>query len=629
MVGAEMREGAAASECSTSMRLGRAAFRGWFDPREIPHGDTTVENVGDGSVRISGPCFGIALNPASVRWHAGRRQVAIWMGRPSVDGDLITNSEESVGRLVAAIRDVDHNEGSTVRGHFCIIYLDLEAARVTLMTDRMGVFPLCYSQESVPRLQKFLFSDRADSVDSEAGRQLDEQAILDYVYFHVIPAPRTVFRGVRRLTPASRLVFKDARVELKETWTPRFTGEESSAHARLQARFREIVERSVAEQITCDRFGTFLSGGTDSSTVAGMACRITKRAVPTFSIGFDQAGYDELEYARIAARHFGTEHHEFYVSADDLVENIPGVAAHYDQPFGNSSALPAFYCALRAREFGVSKLLAGDGGDELFGGNARYGKQKVFDYYWRIPTKLRKVAIEPIVLGIATLDRLPVLRKAKSYVQQARVPMPQRTETYNLLTRFGAENVFTPRFVQDVDVLEPGRLQADVYGAIESDSLVERMLAYDWRFTLADNDLPKVTRTCQLAGMDVGFPLLTDDLIDFSLQLSPELKVRGTTLRYFFKQALADFLPPQILRKKKHGFGLPFGYWVGQHASLSLIARRSVQNLVDRRIVKHTLVDDLFSRRLTEHPGFYGEMIWILMMLEQWLAAHCGSFVAE
>jgi asparagine synthase (glutamine-hydrolysing) len=309
---------------------------------------------------------------------------------------------------------------------------------------------------------------------------------------------------------------------------------------------------------------------------------------------------------------------------------VPRVAAHYDQPFGNSSAVPAYLCACLAASEGVEKLLAGDGGDELFGGNSRYAKQKVFDLYWRLPSSLRGSVIEPL-LASSNLTHIPLLCKVGSYVRQARVPMPQRTETYNLLSRFGASAVLTQDLLCSVDTTEPPDLQQRVFNDVRATLLVDRMLAYDWRFTLADNDLPKVIGTAQLAGIDVGFPLLDDDLMDFSLELGADDKVRGLRLRSFFKDALADFLPAEIIAKKKHGFGLPVGPWLLRDAAFRELARASLQGLVGRRLLQPAFVDDLFSARLGEHAGYFGEMIWVLMMLEQWLAAsekrpdHCFS----
>jgi asparagine synthase (glutamine-hydrolysing) len=152
------------------------------------------------------------------------------------------------------------------------------------------------------------------------------------------------------------------------------------------------------------------------------------------------------------------------------------------------------------------------------------------------------------------------------------------------------------------------------------------MLAYDWKYTLADSDLPKVCGTTALAGIDVGFPLLADEIVDFSLRLPSSLKLRGLRLRYFFKEALRGFLPDAILTKRKHGFGLPFGRWLTRHERLYELANASLASLADRGIVRRRFLEELMSRRLAEHPAFFGEMVWILMMLEQWLAGRAPRF---
>jgi asparagine synthase (glutamine-hydrolysing) len=612
----------------TGFALGHARLVGWFEPQACSAPFRAVVEQDVDQVRLSCAGLQILADARYVRWVTGPDHLVLWVGRPVVAGRALDSAQQCDPQrpeevLLSAAESSAHPPG----GRFAILHFDGRNRTATLSTDRFAVHPLCYATVDGKAPRRIVFSDRADAVARFVGAGIDPQAIFEYVYFHVIPAPRTVFQGVSRLPAARRLIFGAGGTTVEPSWTPVFVGSERRVSLGLRDQFHRLLAQSVEREIGGDsNVGAFLSGGTDSSTVAGMACRLTGRALPTFSIGFDQAGYDEMEYARIAARHFGTEHHEFYLSPKDLVDHSPAVAAYYDQPFGNSSALPAYYCARMAGEAGIGRLLAGDGGDELFGGNTRYAKQRLFGAYWTLPATLRTGIVEPLFVDAGLVRRLPLLRKLRSYVEQARVPMPQRTETYNLLLRFGAEAVFAPAFLAAVDTRQPALLQQQVFDAAPTTSLVDQMLFYDWRFTLSDNDLPKVTQTCQMAGRQVGFPLLSDELVDFSLRLSPSLKVRGLTLRYFFKQALTDFLPPQIIAKKKHGFGLPFGYWVRQHADLNSLSRASVMALAQRGIVQPRLVEELFSRRLGEHPGFFGELIWILMMAEQWLSAHAPSF---
>jgi len=552
------------------------------------------------------------MQPQNPNWSAGSPR----FGRKDLNDLRDAQGADAAWRAAlatdpaAALREV--------RGSFAVATQDARG-RTILAVDRFGVAALCYRVTPAG----LAHAPRADAIAD--GAELNLQALFDYLYFHVIPAPRTVFEGVLRLPPGHYAVFDAGQLRVEPYWVPEFAPERAPSFDELRDEFRGLLESAVAREVDAERPACFLSGGTDSSTVAGMIGRTLGRPATAYSIGFGAEGYDEIEYARIAARAFGCEHREYYVTPEDLVRSIPAVAAHYDQPFGNSSAVPAFLCAAMARQDGVRKLLAGDGGDELFGGNTRYAKQRVFGVYDHLPAALRHGLLEPFARqGLAR--RVPLVRKVASYVNQARVGMPDRMMSYNLLDRLGHAEVLTPALRARVDVDAPLRHQRAQWQMVRSGSLVDRMLAYDWRYTLADCDLPKVVGTTAMAGVEVGFPLLDDELLAFSMRLPANYKVRGLRLRWFFKEALRGFLPDAIITKKKHGFGLPFGVWAHSHAGLQALAADSLHSLARRGVVREAFVTSLFSTRLAEHAGYYGEMIWILMMLEQWLQAKAPGF---
>lgn len=492
--------------------------------------------------------------------------------------------------------------------------------RVFLAIDRFAMRTLCYRQVG----DQLHFAERADEL-ADSTTEIDPQAIFDYLYTHAIPSPRTIFKGVYRVPPAHYVEFENGKLTVAPYWTPAFVEDQHPSFDRLRDEFRHLLQQATERQLDEGKAGCFLSGGTDSSTVAGMIGLVRGTPAATYSIGFKADGYDEMAFAHIAVRKFNTEHHEYYVTPEDLVRSIPMVASHYDQPFGNSSALPAYYCAKMARDDGVTRILAGDGGDELFGGNSRYAKQRVFDWYQHIPGLFRKGVMEPI-LGTDLAGRLPLVRKGASYVEQASVPMPDRLRMYNLITRLGIEQTVTSEFLAQVDTSLPLQQQRQVWAGARTRSNTNRELAYDWRYTLAESDLPKVCGTTRLANLDVGFPMLDDDLLAFSLRLPVDYKLKGLKLRWFFKEALRGFLPDEILVKKKQGFGLPFGVWTTQDEALKKIASDSVRGLVDRGILRADFVDALLNKHLYEHPGYFGEMIWISMMLEQWLRGHASQF---
>ena len=329
-------------------------------------------------------------------------------------------------------------------GAFSLCILDEDRNEAILAIDRMGIYPLSFNDR-----RGFVFGSSADAIilHSQLKVEIAPQSLYNYVYFHMVPGPDTIYQGQKRLLPGEYLIYRKGSVETRKYWEMRFAGKREASLSGAQAGFLDVLRSSVREAVGDQQVGAFLSGGTDSSTIAGILGEVTGQPATTYSIGFDASGYDEMEYARIAARHFSTRHHEYYVTPDDIVSAIPEVAAIFDQPFGNASAIPAFYCARMAKADGLSRMLGGDGGDELFGGNVRYAKQHLFSLYEQTPAMVRKGMIEPLVFGIPGGNALPLVQKARSYIEQASIPMPARTETYNLLDRYGHGEVFTPEFL--------------------------------------------------------------------------------------------------------------------------------------------------------------------------------------
>ena len=543
-------------------------------------------------------------------------------GSPKFADAALTEIAKSSGTLAAwqaAFVKKGAMAAHGVTGNFAVGLRDADG-RVFMAVDRFAVNTLCYRIAD----STIAFASRADDL-AGADTPIDPQAIFDYLFFHAIPSPRTIFKGVRRLPAGHCALFEHGTLTVSAHWVAEFKESKNANFESLKGEFLDILRRSVANELDGAKAACFLSGGTDSSTIAGMIGEVNKIPAATYSIGFDAAGYDEMEFARLAAKRFSTEHHEYYVTPDDLVRSIADVARYYDQPFGNSSALPAYYCALMAKRDGVTKILAGDGGDELFGGNSRYAKQRVFGWYSMLPGAVRTGLLEP-AMEMPLMGKLPLIKKGASYVEQAKVPMPDRLNMYNLLLRLGVTDVLTGEFLELVDAASPAQHQREVWAQAKTDQMLNRTLAFDWRYTLAESDLPKVCGTAHLAGIEVGFPMLSAELLDFSLKLPTHYKLKGFKLRWFFKEALRGFLPDEILTKKKQGFGLPFGVWATRHAGLNKLAVESLHTLSQRGIVRADFIETLVKQRLPEHPGYYGEMVWILMMLEQWLQAKAPEY---
>jgi asparagine synthase (glutamine-hydrolysing) len=602
---------------------------GWFQPESLGAVDPALiaamaEPLGrfdNAKARSVSAAFGAVAvaGPGPEVWRGDQTIAALWGRARFEDPDLAAHAAQHglASALAQGYAKKKTEVLGALSGDFAAVVLDARSGDAMLATDRMGARPMCYATVN----GSLIFGSTLDALAAYpwAGTPIDRQAIYEYVYFHMVPAPRTIRPGAQRLLPGMFLRWRGQRAETGRYWRMRYVEDDERPFAELKHSFVALLRDSVRAAANGGVVGTFLSGGTDSSTVAGMLGEVTGEAARTYSIGFEAQGYDEMHYARIAARHFGTRHHEYYVTPDDVVRAIPRIAAIHDQPFGNSSAVPTYYCAKLARDDGVDAMLGGDGGDELFGGNERYATQYLYSLYGDLPSALRTRLLDP-VLGL--LPAVGLFGKAQRYARNASMPMPARYDNYNLLERFGPENVFTAQFLAAVDRAQPTARMAEVYGGAQAGSLINRMLAFDLKYTLADNDLPKVARSCELAQVEARFPMLDDALVGFSARLAPGQKLRRTRLRHFFRNALRGFLPDEIIEKTKHGFGLPFGPWLQTHAALRAIVQDSLSDLKRRQIVRSQFIDELTSVHVPTHAKYYGTMVWVLMMLEQWLKEH-------
>lgn len=549
--------------------------------------------------------------------HVENGLAATITGRPQFTDDELAFLARDQGPAVAVAHGwVRFGEKlpTLMRGNFAFAVLEPLKKRGCLVLDRIGAERLCYAKSN--GLLAFGTSVQSVAAHPAVGRVIDPQAIYDYLYFHTIPAPRSIYQGVHKLLPGQIAILKDGQIHTEFYWQADYSPVTADFDTNRR-NFRSVLDQAVRN---ADAPGTaaFLSGGTDSSTIVGALTAARGAPVDTFSIGFDADGFDEMEYARCAVERYGSRPHEYYLKPADIVTAIPIIAREYDEPFGNASAVPTYFCAQAARGAGFERMLAGDGGDEIFGGNARYAKQRLFELYSSVPGLLRHGLIEPLVNLPGLSSQFP-LRKLKSYVDQAKVGLPLRLESYNFLHRTPLEQIFTRDFIQTIDPTSTDSALTEVYERTASDHYLNRLMHVDMKFTLADNDLRKVGTMTEAAGIEAHYPLLDDHMVEFANHLPVNDKVRGQKLRWFFKAALDDLLPEKIINKSKHGFGLPFGVWSNQYAPLGEMVSDSLSDLKQRGWIQPAYLDHLLSMQRGPHASYYGVMIWVAMMLERWL----------
>ena len=530
----------------------------------------------------------------------------------------LASSEGTASALASAYDRFAAKMFEHVHGAFTCIVADPGAGRLLAAIDRLGQHSLYYQHTENGLVFGSSAGDVLNAVTQEGA--LFNQGIYNYLYFHMVPAPGTAYAGLTKLLASHYIEFVDNKVRSKCYWHPTFTedtkgrSQEQASKGLLDA-LRTALNNTLPEQ---GKVGAFLSGGLDSSTVTGVMAELERADAQAYSIGFSAEGYDEMAFARITAEHFGVKLNEYYVTPQDVVDALPLIATSYDEPFGNSSALPAYFCASMAAQNGVDTLLAGDGGDEIFAGNERYIKQNVFEHYSLIPGPLRRGLIEPMVRLMPR--NLALTSKANSYIAQANTPLPERMQSYNFLHRHAASEIFSEDFLAEVDTQQPIELLREIYHRPSEGSDLNRMLYLDWQHTLADNDLRKVSHMCALAGVDVVYPMLDDHLVDFSCTLPSKWKIKGSDLRHFYKRSLQGWLPDATINKNKQGFGLPFGVWMRTYQPLREMAYDNLLKLKQRGFVRPEFIDRTIDMHQTEHAAYYGELVWIFNVFELWLS---------
>ena len=570
------------------------------------------------SSQLLGLAAGSRFGKADI--HVENGLAAALMGRPHfIDDELAFIARDRSPVVAVAHGWMRHGDGlpALMQGNFAFAVLEPIKKRACLALDRVGAERLCFAH----RGGQLVFGNSVQQVAAHplVGRTIDPQAIYDFLYFHTIPAPRSLYQGICKLLPGQIVTLKNGQLDTRFYWQADYAPVDAGFDAH-RTHFRTLLDQAVRDA-DAPATAAFLSGGTDSSTVVGALTAARGGPVDTFSIGFDADGFDEMEYARCAAERYGSRTHEYYLKPADIVTAIPIIAREYDEPFGNNSAVPTYFCAKAAREAGFEHMLAGDGGDEIFGGNARYAKQGLFEHYARLPALLRRGLIEPVTALPFLSSRFP-LSKLKSYVNQARIGLPLRLESYNFLHRTPLDQIFERDFIHAVDPSTADAALVEVYDRTASDHYINRMMHLDLKFTLADNDLRKVGTMTEAAGIEVRYPLLDDRIVAFANHLPVDFKVRGQRLRWFFKEALTDLLPEKIINKTKHGFGLPFGVWSNQYAPLGDLVGDSLSDFKKRGWIRPAYLDHMLAMQRGPHASYYGVMIWVTMMLEQWLAAN-------
>jgi asparagine synthase (glutamine-hydrolysing) len=536
-------------------------------------------------------------------------ELAAMVGRPMDTAALLAALYERFG--VSFVEKL--------RGGFSVVLWDRSERLLLAAIDGFGIKRLAYYQDE----KGVLVASRVDALarSGQVDTAINPRAIANVLNFSANLGPETIFQKVRRLVPGTILLASTTATRLESYWDIRYGLGADFNEKRLSREMESVVERSVAAHCGRDSFqdiGAFLSGGTDSSTVVGMMTRAAQAPVKAFSIGFEEQPFNELGYAELAAKHFGAQHYTYLVGPGDCFEALPRMVRCFDEPYGNSSAIPTYFCARLAAQNGVRVLLAGDGGDELFGGNERYATDKIFEIYHRVPGVFRKGLIEPIAAVLPGNGGLA--GRARGYIRRANIRGVERMLSFQFLRTHPPETVFEADFLAalgDYNVID---LPVSHYQRASARDHLDKLLYVDMKITLADNDLPKVTQMAELAGIQTRFPFLDRAVAEFSGRVPARLKVKGFDKRYLFKRAFRNLLPAEIIRKKKHGFGIPVAVWMKTDPRMRELTYDTLlsASAASRGYFRKSFIDDLFRRHESEDTTYYGDTLWTFLSLELW-----------
>ncbi|MCP5368585.1 MAG: asparagine synthase [Hyphomicrobiales bacterium] len=573
------------------------------------------------------PAVGLALRARDREgaWHADGAWVAAVEGYPVwTDADLaaLARAEGHAAALAQGFARHGRAVLDHLRGTFSLAVADAAGTRGLVAIDRFGIQPMCYARRGDGTL---LFGSTTDSLRPFPGMTstIRAQSVYNYLYFvDRIPAPKTIYEEQRKLLPGECLVFEGGRTEAVRYWRMPYREHGETDFDKLSAELHQRLRTAVARNLDGEdpaRVGAFLSGGLDSSSVAGFLAEALPGQARTFTIGFEHDSFDETPYARVAAEHFATTHSEYFVTPEDVVGVMTRIHEIYDEPFANSSAVPTYFCALKAREAGVDMMLAGDGGDELFGGNSRYVEDNVFDRYGRIPAPLRRGLLEPLTRLVPGPLQRSVVRQAVNYVRFANMTVAERMVMHNAYARIPPARIYSAEAMAEIDPAEPARIANAMFDAADSGSKYHGMFHLDMQLTLADSDLRKVGRMCELAGVRVRYPLLDDEVAEFSARIAPDLMMRDGRLRDFYKRAMQGFLPERILTKKKHGFGIPVFDFIVKNKALNDLFCDTLGGLRNRSFYRPEFIDETIQQVRGGDAAGFGGAAWDLTVMEIWL----------
>ena len=503
-----------------------------------------------------------------------------------------------------------------LRGMFAFAIWDERTQELFLARDRVGKKPLLYAQLN----GEFVFGSEFSALllHPGIGRDIDFEALHYYLSFMCIPAPLTVYRAIRKLEPGHTLSLRNGEAKIERYWQPDFSRKIEISEREAGERAIEILRDAVRVRLMSEvPLGAFLSGGIDSSAVVALMSEESSGPVKTFSIGFEEQDFSELQHARRVAEHVGADHHEFIVRPDAL-EVLPILVEHYGEPYADSSAIPTYYVARETRKH-VTVALNGDGGDESFAGYERYAAMRLAEKYHRLPAVLRESVVQHAIgLLPSSETRRSRIRDAKRFLQAASLPKVERYLRWvSVFDADAKQDLYSENFQRRTENIHAAGLLESWFARANGAGIVDATLLTDIMTYLPNDLLVKVDIATMATSLEARSPFLDHHVIEFAASLPEKLKLRGLTTKYLLKRVLKELLPAENLKRRKMGFGVPIGQWLRSKLQPFLRETLLAEKALNRGLFKKDTVRRLVELHTCSERD-YSPQLWTLLMLELW-----------
>lgn len=505
-----------------------------------------------------------------------------------------------------------------LNGMFAFAIWDKKKEKLFLARDRLGIKPLYYTVVDGSLL--FASEIKALLKCDKVEREVNLIGMHHFLTFLYVPAPFSMFKGIKKLPPAHTMSYKNGKLEMTQYWDLCFSKAKIKRKEYYSERILELLREAVKIRLVSDvPLGVFLSGGIDSSSIAGLMSQLSNGGVKTFSIGYEEkfASYNELKYSRLVAKHFGTDHHEFILKPD-AVELLPEIVQHFDEPFADSSAIPTYLVSQMARKH-VTVALSGIGGDEAFGGYPRYIGLQVSRYYEKLPLFVRKNILAPLIEQFPeSTESVNIVGWLKRFTCGGILPMNERYLSWvSFFDNNSYNKLFTDELKKELSMNDPFETHREFLEKEGIADFFDRVFYLDVKTYLTDDLLTMGDRMSMANSLELRVPFCDHKLLEFSASIPYSIKIEGFRLKYLLKRAVSQLLPKEIITKRKQGFMIPLGSWLQtelKDLTLDLLSKRSVKkrNYFNWECVQWML------REHCEGRQNFADQIWALMTLEIW-----------